>query len=83
MILFHEPPPGGYGVKSAAAIVLPPQSCALAFGAIKDTVIPRVAKSADEPNWEVCGPILLHVAPFFYMLLECCTIGVCILFALF
>lgn len=34
---------GVFGVKSAAPIVLPPQACALAFGAIQDTIIPDLS----------------------------------------
>jgi pyruvate dehydrogenase E2 component (dihydrolipoamide acetyltransferase) len=33
---------GAFGIKSAAPIVLPPQACSLAIGAITDTVVPRV-----------------------------------------
>lgn len=43
---------GGFGVKSAAAIVLPPQACALALGAVRNTVVPKT-KVGDGPNWEV------------------------------
>jgi pyruvate dehydrogenase E2 component (dihydrolipoamide acetyltransferase) len=47
-----------FGVKSAAAIVLPPQSCALALGAVRNTVVPKT-KVGDEPNWEVRRHFLL------------------------
>jgi hypothetical protein len=47
-------PSGSFGVKSAAAIVLPPQSCALALGAVRSTVVPKTNKAAAEgPQWEV------------------------------
>jgi pyruvate dehydrogenase E2 component (dihydrolipoamide acetyltransferase) len=50
---------GIYGVKSAAPIVLTPQACALALGAIVDTVIPRVSEGGlDAPDWEV-APIMI------------------------
>jgi pyruvate dehydrogenase E2 component (dihydrolipoamide acetyltransferase) len=32
---------GMFGIKSAAPIVLPPQSCALALGTVTDTVVPH------------------------------------------
>ncbi len=41
---------GVYGVKSAAPIVLPPQSCALALGTINDTIVPHpITKWATAP----------------------------------
>jgi len=44
---------GIYGIKSAAPIVLPPQACALALGAVVETVVPRVGAKAGEENWTV------------------------------
>lgn len=44
---------GMYGVKSAAPIVLPTQACALSFGAIVDTVVPRVTTEKFEDNWQI------------------------------
>lgn len=32
---------GMFGIRSAAPIVLPPQACAIAFGAVQDSVIPN------------------------------------------
>jgi pyruvate dehydrogenase E2 component (dihydrolipoamide acetyltransferase) len=49
---------GMFGVKSAAPIVLPPQACALALGAVVDTVVPRAAAKAGEDNWEV-APVMV------------------------
>jgi pyruvate dehydrogenase E2 component (dihydrolipoamide acetyltransferase) len=46
---------GGYGIKSAAPIVLSPQSCALAFGAIVDTVVPS---AESDKGWEV-APVMI------------------------
>ena len=46
---------GMFGVKSAAPIILPPQACALAFGAVVDSVVPR-AGAGD--NWEV-APVMV------------------------
>jgi len=46
---------GSFGVKSAAPIVLLPQSCALAFGTIVDTVIPS---AVNEKGWEV-APMMI------------------------
>ena len=40
-------------MKSAATIVLPPQSCALSIGAITDTVVPRVKAAPEEQDWQV------------------------------
>eukprot|EP01035_Chromulina_nebulosa_P018209 gene18209-23874_t len=48
---------GIYGIKSAAPIVLPPQACALAFGSINDTVIPKANPKDGEDNWTV-APVL-------------------------
>lgn len=47
---------GLYGVKSAAPIVLPPQACSLALGAIVDTLVPKEA-SEGQNDWKV-SPIL-------------------------
>jgi hypothetical protein len=44
---------GMYGVQSAAAIVLPPQACALALGAIVDTVVPNTSPGEGEELWKV------------------------------
>lgn len=49
---------GMYGIKSAAPIVLSPQAVALAFGAITDTVVPKVNCKANEDNWEV-APVMV------------------------
>jgi pyruvate dehydrogenase E2 component (dihydrolipoamide acetyltransferase) len=49
---------GMYGVKSAAPIVLTPQSCALALGAIVDTVVPAAAASPEDDNWAV-APVMV------------------------
>ena len=49
---------GMYGVKSAAPIVLTPQSCALALGAIVDTVVPSASPSPEGDNWEV-APVMV------------------------
>ena len=48
---------GRYGVKSAAPIVIPPHSCALALGAIADSVIPRPDARAGEDVWQV-APVM-------------------------
>ncbi len=45
---------GVYGIKAASPIVLAPQACALALGAIIDTVVPDAA--ADR-KWRV-APVL-------------------------
>eukprot|EP00596_Hydrurales_sp_CCMP1899_P003906 CAMPEP_0119033990 /NCGR_PEP_ID=MMETSP1177-20130426/1057_1 /TAXON_ID=2985 /ORGANISM="Ochromonas sp, Strain CCMP1899" /LENGTH=447 /DNA_ID=CAMNT_0006991157 /DNA_START=280 /DNA_END=1620 /DNA_ORIENTATION=+ len=42
---------GMYGVKSASPIVLAPQACALALGAIIDSVVPRVEKKEGDEEW--------------------------------
>jgi pyruvate/2-oxoglutarate dehydrogenase complex dihydrolipoamide acyltransferase (E2) component len=61
--LFVVAPTGMFGVKSAAPIVLTPQACALAIGAIVDTVIPSTttasstAETTSTPKWEV-APML-------------------------
>ena len=47
-----------YGVKSASPIVLAPQACALALGAIIDTVVPRVGGKEGEDNW-VIAPVMV------------------------
>lgn len=47
-----------YGVKSAAPIVLAPQACALALGAIIDSVVPRVDFKDGEDNWTV-APVMV------------------------
>mmetsp|Transcript_20641 Transcript_20641/g.34726 ORF Transcript_20641/g.34726 Transcript_20641/m.34726 type:complete len:465 (-) Transcript_20641:867-2261(-) len=49
---------GLYGVQSAAAIVLPPQACALSIGAVVDTVVPNSAAQDGEEAWKV-APILV------------------------
>ena len=49
---------GMYGVKSASPIVLAPQACALALGAIIDTVVPRVGGKEGEDNW-VIAPVMV------------------------
>lgn len=49
---------GMYGVKAAAAIVLPPQACALSLGAVVDTVVPNTARGAGEEAWKV-APIVV------------------------
>jgi pyruvate dehydrogenase E2 component (dihydrolipoamide acetyltransferase) len=49
---------GIYGVKSAAPIVLPPQACALALGAIVDTVVPNLGAKDGEDNWTV-APVVV------------------------
>jgi pyruvate dehydrogenase E2 component (dihydrolipoamide acetyltransferase) len=47
-----------FGVKSAAPIIIPPQACALALGAITDTVIPRLNAAEGEDNWQV-APVMV------------------------
>lgn len=44
---------GMFGVRSAAPIITPPQSCALALGAIADAVVPRPGAKEGEDNWQV------------------------------
>jgi pyruvate/2-oxoglutarate dehydrogenase complex dihydrolipoamide acyltransferase (E2) component len=44
---------GCFGIKSAAPIVLPPQSSALSLGAIVDTVVPAPEAKEGENNWKV------------------------------
>lgn len=54
---------GSYGVKSAAPIVMPPQACALAIGAIQETIVPR--KAGEEENgkaWEVAPVVVATVS---------------------
>lgn len=51
---------GKYGVKSAAPIVISPQSCALAIGAISDTVIPRTQPG--EPAWQVAPMVTVTLS---------------------
>jgi pyruvate dehydrogenase E2 component (dihydrolipoamide acetyltransferase) len=53
---------GKYGVKSAAPIVISPQSCALAIGAISDTVIPRVPGHAGEEAWQVAPMVTVTLS---------------------
>lgn len=48
---------GMYGIKSAAPIVLPPQTCALAFGTIADAVVPSVGAKEGEDNWKI-SPVM-------------------------
>lgn len=45
-------------MKSASPIVLAPQACALALGAIIDTVVPRVGGKEGEDNW-VIAPVMV------------------------
>jgi pyruvate dehydrogenase E2 component (dihydrolipoamide acetyltransferase) len=49
-----------YGVKSASPIVLAPQACALALGAIIDTVVPREggADKVTGDDWSV-APVMV------------------------
>jgi len=49
---------GMFGVKAASPIILPPQACALAFGAVVDTVVPNPLAKAGEDNWKV-APIMV------------------------
>lgn len=49
---------GIFGVRSCAPIVLPPQACALALGAVVDTVVPKANAKDGEDNWEV-APVLI------------------------
>lgn len=44
---------GMYGVQSSAAIVLPPQACALSLGAVVDTVVPNPSPKEGEEIWKV------------------------------
>jgi pyruvate/2-oxoglutarate dehydrogenase complex dihydrolipoamide acyltransferase (E2) component len=44
---------GVFGVKSAAPIVIPPQSSALSLGAIIDSVVPAPEAKEGENNWKV------------------------------
>lgn len=53
---------GKYGVKSAAPIVISPQSCALAIGTIADTVIPRVQAHAGEEAWQVAPMVTVTLS---------------------
>lgn len=46
-------PPGMYGVQSAAAIVLPPQACALTIGSVVDTVVPNSSAQEGQDAWKV------------------------------
>lgn len=45
-------------MKSASPIVLAPQACALALGAIIDTVVPRVGAKEGEDDW-VVAPVMV------------------------
>ena len=47
-----------FGVKSAQPIVMMPQACALALGAITDTVVPNDAAAEGEDNWKI-SPMLV------------------------
>jgi pyruvate dehydrogenase E2 component (dihydrolipoamide acetyltransferase) len=47
-----------YGVKSAAPIVLTPQACALALGAIQDTVVPNLDAKEGQDNWKI-APVMV------------------------
>jgi pyruvate/2-oxoglutarate dehydrogenase complex dihydrolipoamide acyltransferase (E2) component len=49
---------GMYGVKSASPIVLAPQACALALGAIIDSVVPRLDKKEGDEDW-VIAPVMV------------------------
>lgn len=78
---------GMYGVQSSAAIVLPPQACALSFGAVVDTVVPSSSSQEGAPVWKVrrhcslsCGCFLcvdpacaysVQVAPIMVSTLSC------------
>ena len=61
---------GVFGVKSAAPIVLPPQACALAFGAIQDTIIPdlsgRLLLQSLFPFFCLYGRLILVVFLFLF-----------------
>ena len=46
-----------FGVKSAAPIVLTPQACALALGAVVDTVVPRTSPAKGD---EEVGGVSYH-----------------------
>ena len=43
-----------YGVQSASAIVLPPQACTLALGAVVDAVVPNTTPRDGDEMWQVC-----------------------------
>lgn len=47
---------GMYDVHSAAAIVIPPQACALTLGAVSDTIIPQIAIEGEK--WQV-APVMV------------------------
>ena len=47
-----------YGVKSAQPIVMMPQACALALGAITDTVLPKDNAAEGEDTWKV-APVVI------------------------
>ena len=64
---------GMYGVQSAAAIVLPPQACALSLGAIVDTVVPNPSRKEGEEAWKVSRPSL----PCPSLPCPCCMSRVC------
>lgn len=49
---------GMYGVQSAAAIVLPPQACALTIGSVVDTVVPNSSAQEGQDAWKV-APIMV------------------------
>lgn len=49
-------------MKSAAPIVLPPQACALAIGAITDTVVPLPDAAADQNNWQVSSVVTVTLS---------------------
>lgn len=49
---------GAYGVKAAAPIVMLPQACALAFGAIQETVVPRKTGENEGKAWEI-APVMV------------------------
>lgn len=50
---------GMYGVKTAAAIILPPQACALTIGTISDTVVPLEGGNAD---WQVAPVVTVTLS---------------------
>jgi pyruvate dehydrogenase E2 component (dihydrolipoamide acetyltransferase) len=50
---------GVFGLRSASPVLVSPQAAALAFGAITESIVPRVNNSnPDEANWQV-APVLV------------------------
>jgi pyruvate dehydrogenase E2 component (dihydrolipoamide acetyltransferase) len=47
---------GMYGAHSAAAIVIPPQACALTFGAVVETVVPNLKPEGEQ--WQI-APVMV------------------------